>query len=533
MTFPSLATSARELRGLSHVLVVGLLLTISAVVGVTSTSVFVSGVLVSSWWPAAGVNVIAMISTRQERRWLVAAVITAVTALTSLHAGRPVIVAVVGAGAVAAEAWIVARLSVDAEDQPRFTTTTDVLRFFAGTLIGAGAAGTLCGVTRALVLDTDPLTVGFTVFASHASAIAVLAPLALVNRFKHPPSRPAWRMLHPILLVAAVTVAFAPNGSPALAFLPVPFLAWAAFSFTMLYALVELIATSGAIVVLTVLGDGPFAVEAPGLLSSSSLFELYVVTLTVTTLLIAASRNESRQLAEHNAARGALLTEGFRLAQNGFAVVQKDGSVYRVLQANPAARDLLGENLLADRVAPGSWLLGIVQGSLHAVGRQTRIASDTGGAAPIEVTIMVAADATFGEIVLLSIVDLRAVRRAEEAGRVQLEREQQVVEELRNLNEQKDAFVSSVTHELRTPITTIIGFTEELADTGLDAVQRDYVAIVLRNAERLLRTIEDVLTFSKRMPRAAEPRPARSTWPRSCAPCSTTCTTACATGSCG
>ncbi|MDM4763818.1 ATP-binding protein [Galbitalea sp. SE-J8] len=505
MTFPNLAASARQLRGARHALVVALLLALSAVVAFASTSMLSTGSHVFAWWPAAGINVVAAVVARRRRRWIVLVVVVVTTASISLLAGRPPAVALVGAIAVAAESWIVTYFSVDGDDEPRLTTTRDILRFLAGVLFGGVIAGALAGTSIALGLGGDPLVLGFTVFASHASAVVVIAPLALVNRFRQPMGSPLARVTHLVLLLASVAVAFAPGSTAALGFLPVPFLAWAAFSFTMSFALAELIAASAGVVALTLLGGGPFVASATPFLSASAMLELYVVTLGVTTLLISSARNERQQLEERNLASGTLLEEGFRLAQYGFVVVQKDAAVYRLLQANPAARALLGDNLAEDRVAAGSWLRGIIAHTAHGVGERSTHTSDVAGAAPIEVTVTVAADATFGEILLLSVVDLRAVRAAEEAGRLQLAREKEVVDELRRLNQQKDGFVSSVTHELRTPITTVLGFTEELADTDLDAVQSNYVAIVLRNAERLLRTIEDVLTFSKRMPTTDAP----------------------------
>lgn len=500
MTFPNLASSARGLRGWQHLLAVTLIIAVSVVVGLGSVSLLQDDTHVFAWWPAAGVNVIAAVAARRRYRWMVLVVIVVCTIPVSVIVGRPLIIAVVTALAVGAEAYIVTRFAVDADDQPRLTTTADVLRFFVGVLIGATLAGTVSGVALAVGFGVDPVHAGFSVFASHASAIAVIAPIALVSRLKHGQGRLSVRVVHAVLLIASIGVAFTPGGPSSLSFLPVPFLAWAAFSFSMWFSLVELIGASALIVALTALGGGPFIDRTTGWLTPASLLELYVATLSVTILLIASARNERQQLVDRNSASAVLLHEGFQLSRNGFAVVQKDGAVYRVLEANPAARDLLGHNLSGDRVADGSWLLDLIEGSLHYASDHVTVSSDTAGTAPIEVTVTVAANATFGDILLLSIVDLRAVRAAEEAGRLQLEREQRVVEELRALGEQKDGFVSSITHELRTPITTIIGFTEELADTDLDPVQKNYVAIVLRNAERLLRTIEDVLTFTRRLP---------------------------------
>jgi PAS domain S-box-containing protein len=68
-------------------------------------------------------------------------------------------------------------------------------------------------------------------------------------------------------------------------------------------------------------------------------------------------------------------------------------------------------------------------------------------------------------------------------------------ESLRELDRLKDEFVSLVSHELRTPLTSIRGYLElALEDSEtLTSDQREYLAVVQRNSERLLRLVGDLL----------------------------------------
>ncbi len=67
------------------------------------------------------------------------------------------------------------------------------------------------------------------------------------------------------------------------------------------------------------------------------------------------------------------------------------------------------------------------------------------------------------------------------------------------LNQSRDRFLHTVSHELRTPLTSILSCTGLLTDerTGpLNDDQREYVAMVGRNAGRLLRLVEDMLELA-------------------------------------
>lgn len=61
----------------------------------------------------------------------------------------------------------------------------------------------------------------------------------------------------------------------------------------------------------------------------------------------------------------------------------------------------------------------------------------------------------------------------------------------------RSLFLANVSHEIRTPIQTIIGMTELINDTKLDEEQREYIRQVNFSADVLLALVNDVLDFSK------------------------------------
>jgi len=64
-------------------------------------------------------------------------------------------------------------------------------------------------------------------------------------------------------------------------------------------------------------------------------------------------------------------------------------------------------------------------------------------------------------------------------------------------NEAKSAFLSMVTHELRTPMNGVLGMARALQRTPLNVRQQGYVDTILRSGDGLLAILNDVLDLSK------------------------------------
>jgi PAS domain S-box-containing protein len=61
----------------------------------------------------------------------------------------------------------------------------------------------------------------------------------------------------------------------------------------------------------------------------------------------------------------------------------------------------------------------------------------------------------------------------------------------------KAEFLSVISHELRSPLVGIIGFSELLLDTNLNMDQKDYVKTIYERSNLLKSTINDILDYSK------------------------------------
>ncbi len=67
----------------------------------------------------------------------------------------------------------------------------------------------------------------------------------------------------------------------------------------------------------------------------------------------------------------------------------------------------------------------------------------------------------------------------------------------RSASEAKPQFMSDISHELRTPLNGIIGMSEILQRTGLEAKQWQYVKNITRSSQNLFAILEDAMDISK------------------------------------
>jgi signal transduction histidine kinase len=107
---------------------------------------------------------------------------------------------------------------------------------------------------------------------------------------------------------------------------------------------------------------------------------------------------------------------------------------------------------------------------------------------PLDTWTVVAAGATISVLVVLRLV---GILRALERSRAQLIEADRL----------KDEFVALISHDLRTPLTSIMGYVElALDDDGepaLDAERRSYLEVVSRSSYRLLRLVDDLLFVAR------------------------------------
>lgn len=79
-----------------------------------------------------------------------------------------------------------------------------------------------------------------------------------------------------------------------------------------------------------------------------------------------------------------------------------------------------------------------------------------------------------------------------------LQEKQQVrAEQLQELNEFKSRFFTNITHEFRTPLTVMLGMSEQLVKDEKDAPKRNQLGLIKRNGENLLRLVNEILDLAK------------------------------------
>jgi signal transduction histidine kinase len=107
--------------------------------------------------------------------------------------------------------------------------------------------------------------------------------------------------------------------------------------------------------------------------------------------------------------------------------------------------------------------------------------------------------AYFVNIIGLALSSIQYNAELKEANRNLIEREEMIrdqYDKLRQSDKMKDEFVNIAAHELRTPIQPILGLSE-IIRPKVNAEERGYVDVIIRNAKRLQRLTEEILDVTK------------------------------------
>jgi signal transduction histidine kinase/GAF domain-containing protein len=121
--------------------------------------------------------------------------------------------------------------------------------------------------------------------------------------------------------------------------------------------------------------------------------------------------------------------------------------------------------------------------------------------------VHVSPDALGGPVVRGLIVDVtqgkraeQALRRSEQKYSEAFHREREATRRLRALDEMKNTFLEAVSHDLRTPLTTILGSAVTLEQSGMELPHADAMDLLRRiasNARKLERLLADLLDLDR------------------------------------
>lgn len=200
------------------------------------------------------------------------------------------------------------------------------------------------------------------------------------------------------------------------------------------------------------------------------------------------------------------------------AIVVADARTHRIVEANPQAERELGMTYDQLRGAPLSILDAsrglrieelLEQARHEGVVRDAELIMPTApGTGPkyvaCTVSHLVAGEEELFHVILRDVTAERLVRaqveEAYERMAAQARRLEEVNEQLRKATEAKSYFLATMSHELRAPLNSIIGFTELLLDETygkLNDRQRDFLRDVQRASSHLLKLINDVLELAR------------------------------------
>lgn len=494
-------------------------LALSLALGSGAANLTAHGGQVSLWWPASGLNVLAVLALSRRRRVVGLVDVALVMTLANMLGGRTPALSATHGMANAVEAALVVLVLTRRRRHVSLVRLRDLVRLMLGAFAGAALGAVISGVALLVATGEPALHAVLTITISHASAVVVILPVVIGGT--HPAADPArWaRVSQAVLLVAVVLLVFWPDHDEPLTFLPMPFLVWATFLYSTRQVAAQLLGVAVAVTTLTTLGGGPFAAATQAQATAAvPTMQIFLLTYAVSVLAFATAQEERRNLRDRLAEREQMLQGGIVDAQFGLVIMNEvRPGVVQIVQSNRRAARLLAPEVpfvprtpdvdeldddqlpllvVASDVSARTPFANAIDAVRTAPRGEVYDEFDVEGGRHVELHLTRVTRGNGGAVLTAQVMDVTQQRRADAAIMRALQDERAAAEHLRDLNRQKDDFVSTVSHELRTPITSIVGFVElVLDDTDPTREQRRYLSVVERNAHRLGALVEDLLSL--------------------------------------
>ncbi|WP_051908824.1 ATP-binding protein [Candidatus Odyssella acanthamoebae] len=195
------------------------------------------------------------------------------------------------------------------------------------------------------------------------------------------------------------------------------------------------------------------------------------------------------------------ILEGFKECLDGFCIIQNDkfyisDRLIEMLGYNHDDENLLSEEWWDNIIHPDdrSRTLAYVddrrQGKNQKKQIEYRLRHRAGHYVSLLVTTHTHPGSNGLNSYMATVVNINSYRVLQD----QLER---TIEEAEKTSQTKSKFIASLNHELRTPLSGIMGMANVLSATDLDENQRSYVHTILSSTQMLLTLVNDILDVSK------------------------------------
>lgn len=266
--------------------------------GIFGASLHAPGLLIAPWWPAAGVSLWFALRARPEHRVIALLLVFVSTSLANAATGRPFPLCIIyGALNTLEIALILTGIRAWRSDF-RLVSLTSAARFVISVLASSALFGVAISLTGVLLLSADFLPTAIIAFASHSSAIMLIASFAMLPPRRAERMNPLEFIAHTVVAAVAIFIAFGPVANAPLAFLVFAVLVWGALRFPMEVALTQSLVVAAVVLTLVLSQRGSFAGGEIDALETAVTLVTFMSTIGLFTVLVVASRYEGRISAE-------------------------------------------------------------------------------------------------------------------------------------------------------------------------------------------------------------------------------------------